>query len=237
MNSEQSYHFVAPSVYQVKKSFASFTLYLNINAHNIIKGLFFTGPTDSPWLATFSQLCRLCEGQRLSDDFINHIHLPSPIQRWNLPLWLLRATYRELFQTHRPHNRLVEQKAKNLICRCFGVYLPQIRQFTSLKEAIDETCAGGGCSRCLRQIENIIGTLSTPPPLISEKIFNKIKQLSSVFIKQNFPSSLLELEGVYGNHIRVSFSGDEREKEKIFQSVEKLIEYNFKLKVFLRPLS
>ena len=233
MSSGRYYHFTPPSLYQVKKSFARFTLYLNINSHNIIEGLFFTGPTDSPWLPTFSKLCRLCEGQRFSNGFISHIHLPSPVKYWNLPLWLLRATYREFFQTHYPHNMLAGQKAEDLICRCFGVYFPQFLQFTSLKEVTDETRAGGGCSRCRRQIENIIGTQNIPDLLVSEKTFDTIRKLTELFVKKNFPTTALELEGIYGNHIKVIFSGDEREKNRIFQSIEKLIEYNFHLKISL----
>ena len=232
MKTEELYHYATPLIYQSKKSFADFTLYLNINPYSIIEGLFFTGPPDSPWLRPFSQLCRLCEGKRLSNDFISQIDLPSPVKQWNLPLWLLRATYREALQINYPHDKLTGHNAEDLICRCFGVYLPQIRQFSSLKEVTDETRAGGGCSRCHGQIEKIIAPLD-PVPLLSKKDFNKMKALANLFIKQNFPSNTLTLTGIYGNRIKVTLSGNEHNKEKIFQSVEKLIEYNFHVKVFL----
>ena len=232
MNTGTYYHFKIPPTYQAKKSFDHFTLYLDINSQNIVKGLFFTGPSDSPWLPVFSQLCRLCESKRLSNDFISQIRLPSPTPRWNLPLWLLRATYRDVLQMNHPHHQLTGYKAEDLVCRCFGVYLPQIQQFSSLKEVTDETRAGGGCSRCRPHIKRIVAS-STRPPLVSEEDFKKIRVLTAVFIKQNFPSHRLELTNIDENRISVTFSGDEEKKDKIFQSVEKLIEYNFHIKVFL----
>ena len=239
MNSERPYHFEAPAIYQAKKSFAGFTLYLNIDSHNMVEGLFFTGPQDSPWIDGFSELCRLCEGQRLSDEFLARLRLspaPTPYQKWNLPLWLLRATGREFFQNHHPRHLLVGQKAQDLICRCFGVYLPQIRPFGSLKEVTDETRAGGGCARCRPQIEEIIGhpqKNTCGPPSLSQEEFDKIRQLTAVFVKQQFPKVTVRLTNIEKNCIRIAFSGDEHEKDKVFRGIEKLIEYNFHLKVSL----
>ena len=222
------YHFEIPPIYQVKKSFANFTLYLNINSHNTIEGLFFTGPADSPWLAAFSELCQLCEGQRLSYHFPGDLKLASPVPGWNLPLWLLRATSRELFQNLPPRHQLLGHRSEELICRCFGVYLPQILPFRGLKQVTDETRAGGGCTRCRRQIEAVVGT-SIP----STEHFDKMRELTAVFIKHNFPSTTVKLTGMNGHRIKAIFSGEEDKKDKILQSVETLIAQNFQVDVTL----
>ena len=227
------YHFEAPPAYQVKKSFDHFTLYLNIDSHNIIEGFFFTGPAESPWIPVFSELCHLCEGQRLTEDFLGHIPLSSPVTHWNLPLWLLRQASREFFQIIPPHNQLVQERAEDLICRCFGVYLPQILPFNSLKEVTNETRAGGGCTRCRHHIEAILGTSNAPDDTLPQQDFNKIKELTAVFIKNNFPSCTLKLTGVRGSHIQAIFSGEQNQRDKVIPSVEKLIAYNFQLDVTL----
>ena len=231
--SNRPYHFEIPSTYQVKKSLSGFTLYLNINSYNIIKGLFFTGTADSPWLPAFSELCHLCEGKRLSDDFLNSIRLDSPSKWWNLPLWLLRAASREFFQTLPPHDRLTGRQAEDLICRCFGVYLSQIHPLESLKEVTDQTQAGGGCTRCRGHIEDIVGINFSTPSLISEHDFDKIQKLTTVFIRQNYPSATLKFTGIRGNRIQVLFSGEQHKKDKILQSVETLLAHNFQPKIFL----
>ena len=227
------YHFQVPLAYQAKQSLDGFTLYLDVNNHNIIEGLFFTGPTDSPWIPVFSELCRLSEGQRLFPGFPKDIQLTSPAKRWNLPLWLLRMVSREFFQTNQPHHEMAGHRDDELICRCFGVYLPQILAWSSLKEVTDETRAGGGCAQCHQHIQHLIRKAAPPPPAISPQEFDKIKTLTAVFIKNNFPSCSLELLNVQGDRMMITFSGEQSLREKVLPLVEKLIEQNFQQKIFL----
>ena len=227
------YHFEIPIAYQVKKSFDGFTLYLNVDSYNTIKGLFFMGPADSPWLPIFSELCQLSEGQRLAPDLSDNIYLSTPVKRWNLPLWLLRAASREFFQTLHPHHQLAGHQEDALICRCFGVYLPQILQWGSLKEVTDETRAGGGCTRCRQHIQSFIYKNPSLCPAISPQEFDKIKTVTALFVKHNFPSCSLELVSIHGNRMKIIFSGEQNKRDKILQSVEKLIEQNFQQKILL----
>ena len=227
------YHFETPPIYQVKKSLSGFTLYLNIDSRNIIAGLFFTGPADSPWLGAFSELCLVSEGRRLSGHFLSSIRPTSPVKQWNLPLWLLRAASREFLQTLAPRNRILGYDADELICRCFGVYLPEILPFSSPREVADETRAGGGCTRCRRHIEAIVGTRHRPHSAVSTQDFEKIQVLTNVFLKHRFPTVELRLVGIRGNRILVVFSGEGHKKDAILQSVEKLIAQNFPFELFL----
>ena len=96
----------------------------------------------------------------------------------DIPLMLLRQVLEKYRGAPSTHSEVMGMSPNHLICRCFGVYGPQIaalswknphhqqNQQTGPKDVTKHLLAGGGCTRCSGDIQRILSVCKrTPTPV------------------------------------------------------------------------
>ena len=231
------YHFEIPSSYDVKASLQNFTLYLDIDSYNNIKGLFFQGPANSPWVPLFSHFCKVNENVELMSSLSNHRQDSYP-GLLHLPFLLLRNAARKFLNIPSPRYQLLKFKSEDLICRCFGVYRPQILDILcktpDLRSVTDQTRAAAGCMSCRKDIEKMIQEFqytSKPRSLeIPPSMCTKIKKAVSLFIEHSFPD--IHLRGMILKNRTLYLHLKEKNPQMILQT-KRFIESNFNDRISL----
>ncbi|MCB9061074.1 MAG: (2Fe-2S)-binding protein [Halobacteriovoraceae bacterium] len=118
-----------------------------------------------------------------------------------LPSFLMKKIHFKLNGEETNLCDLEGQSSNSLICRCFGVFRDQIEEkinsgeVKNTKDVTDLLLAGGGCSSCVEDIEEIIAqTLPQENLELSEEIlislnkYLKALYVSKIFFKVDCPS-------------------------------------------------
>lgn len=148
-----------PLFHSAMASHDGFSLYLDFDKRDRLKGLFYEG--EGALLESFESLAKAAVGknfeelQKLKLDLI-----PSKLF-FNLPLYLLKRsldTYRgkppALFE-------LKNEPESELLCRCFGIYKNELLEKLDenpefgKKELTNATKAGAGCTSCLVNFQEV----------------------------------------------------------------------------------
>ena len=97
---------------------------------------------------------------------------------------------------------LLGVQGDQLVCRCFGVFLSRIVELVwntpcSLKDITDKLKAGGGCTRCHKDLKKIL----LPSIITPVKLAREIDELKKKWLARNHPSVQMDIMSIDKNKI------------------------------------
>ncbi|MCY4523331.1 MAG: (2Fe-2S)-binding protein [Halobacteriovoraceae bacterium] len=172
-----------------RKGDISISIHWEIDEEDRITRLACDYKNNGPWQRKLQRIIKQARGLTVTETvhaFLQEI--PSDTDPViNLPFMLFRKALLDYRGHPECHASILGKKNEQLICRCFGVYNKSIeeliwqKQIFSLKDITNQLKAGGGCTRCLPNIEQML----IPATLSPVKLALKLEK-----IKENWPKEI-----------------------------------------------
>jgi bacterioferritin-associated ferredoxin len=151
-----------PVNYNLHHSYAGIALYLDLDERDRILDIGYDLNERDSYVENMEQFCKNALGKKFAELKVTEDDEPGE-HRFIGPLALLFFRLKnEWYDGPVPWNQQKGIGLEGLVCRCFGIYLEEIKIFlqeqpmATIAEMTDQMKIGGGCTSCLFDLEKII---------------------------------------------------------------------------------
>ncbi|WP_417336664.1 (2Fe-2S)-binding protein [Halobacteriovorax marinus] len=241
-----------------------FCIFLDINNKSRLEGMFFECPSDHIYFPYFNSLaeklerCPLNKVEEKLTQWLGEHESFFKTQFLNLPNFLLMRAFSEYTGADFNIESLAGDVSDKLICRCFGVFESQIRDYVlanesaSVLDIADNLKATIGCGSCMDDVGEVLlrvknqgslasgesrldsefnsdGTRIMPMGLNPSDFVLKIDELKRMWIKeQELQRYQLEIVGIKGHNIFFNIEPQDN-RDYILQTFKEYVESKLNL--------